>query len=123
MPCSCARFALFAGMVKTIREDLAKVYRMTRNGMELGIAWRQRSTTWARMTAAAVDLVLVPVSAYGCSCTPQASHRRPARRRHTFNAASERRDARFGCWARRGRQCVMCEAAGGEDSDVRRVGL
>ena len=41
MPCSCARFALFAGMVKTIREDLAKVYRMTRNGMDLSIAgWR-----------------------------------------------------------------------------------
>ena len=28
-------------MVKTIREDLAKVYRMTRNGMDLSIAgWR-----------------------------------------------------------------------------------
>ena len=47
MPCSCARFALFAGMVKTIREDLAKVFRMPRNGMDLGIAWRQRHAAGA----------------------------------------------------------------------------
>ena len=41
MPCSCAEFAPFAGMVRTIREDLAKVYRMTRNGMDHSIAgWR-----------------------------------------------------------------------------------